>query len=115
MKKVILIAFALSACAPLGDLIGNNGTAISNAAAATTLDEQAGIYATDAYTAASLLGAKLVKAGLLDKAKFQAADNKGYTAVLALHAAYEAGNQPNYSAAIAKTYGAVTDIKALVK
>lgn len=113
--KYLIIALTLSACAPLGDLVGNNGTAISNAADSTTLDEQAGIYATNAYTAASTLGRRLVVAGVIDKAKFKDADNKGYAAVQTLRAAYEAGNSRNYSDAIRRAYAAVNDIKALVK
>lgn len=116
MKRFLLCAaLALSACQPLSDVVGNNGTAISNAADKTTLDEQAGIDATDLYTAASLFGARLATAGLIDKAKFKAADNKGYAAVQAIHAAYESGNAPNYLAAIAQAKIAVADIKSLVK
>ncbi len=117
MKRTILFAAAMSlaGCAPLADVMGNNGTAISNAADATTLDEKVGIDATNAYTAASLLGAKLATAGIIDKAAFKAADNKGYAAVQLIHTAYVAGNQRNYLAAASQVWGAVADIKALVK
>lgn len=118
MKFVFLAlcaAMTLAACAPMGDIVGNNGTAISSAADKTTLDEQAGIDATALYTATSLLGARLATAGLINKAAFKAADNKGYAAVQAIHAAYEAGNAPNYLAAIAQAKSAAGDIKSLVK
>lgn len=117
MKKVLMIACAagLASCTPLGGVLNNAGTVISNAADATTLDEQVGIDATTAYTAASLLGARLVSAGVIDKVKFKSADNKGYAAVLAIRAAYEAGNSKNYIIAIRNAYSSVDDIKALVK
>lgn len=114
MKQVILIALALSACHPLGNLVGNNGTAISNAADKTTLDEQAGIDATAAYVAASRLGYVLAKNGLIDKAAFKDADNKGYAAVQVIHDAYETGNAQNYLTAIAKAKKARDDIADLV-
>lgn len=112
---MIAACVALAGCAPLGDMLGNNGTAISNVAAATTLDEQVGIDATTAYTAASLLGARLVKAGLIDKAAFKAADNKGYAAVQVIRRAYLAGNEQSYAAAVRQAYASVADVKALVK
>lgn len=116
MKMIImgLAALSLTACAPMADIVGNNGTAISNAADKTTLDEQAGIDATAGYTAASKLGYVLAKNGLIDKVMFKDYDNKGYAAVQVIHDAYEAGNAANYITAIAKAKKARDDIAALV-
>lgn len=116
MKRYLILCAALSltACAPMADIVGNNGTAISNAADKTTLDEQAGIDATAAYVATSKLGYVLAKNGLIDKAAFKAADNKGYAAVQVIHDAYETGNAANYMTAIAKAKKARDDIAALV-
>lgn len=67
MKRIIIAAaLALSACT-------NSGINSANVAA-----EQATTAANDFYTHASRAGEDLVKAGLLDKAKYQAADAQAY-------------------------------------
>jgi hypothetical protein len=87
----------------------------SSVANKTILDEKLGRTATLGYTAASKLGAALVKGGIIDKVAFKAADQKGYDAVLAIKAAYDTGNANSYAAAVANANAAVADIKALVK
>lgn len=67
MKRLIAIALA---CSPLGACAPVNS--------ANVAVEQATTAANDFYTHASRAGEDLVKAGLLDKAKFQAADAKAY-------------------------------------
>lgn len=116
-----MMAFALSGllvgCGP-----GATGTAASAlesgpavVANTTTLDEKAAITAETAYSAASLLGAKLADAGLIDRAKFRAADQAGYTALLAVRAAYKAGNAPGFGTAVLQLNAAVMDIKSIAK
>lgn len=82
---------------------------------ATTLDERTGIAATTGYTAASVLGNRLSRAGIIDRARFKALDNQGYAAVLAIRAAYDAGNATGYAEAITKANAAVDAIKGLVQ
>lgn len=81
----------------------------------TTLDERLATGATVSYTAASRLGTALASAGLIDKARFKALDNQGYTAVLAVKAAYDAGNAASYVAAIDRVNAAVAGINTLVR
>lgn len=111
------LAFLPVACSP-----GQSGTAAGSMpsgpaalANSTTLDEKAAITAETAYSAASLLGAKLADAGLIDRAKFRAADQTGYTALLAVRAAYKAGNADGFAAAILQLNAAVMDIKSIAK
>lgn len=119
MKRTMFLAslapLAVLACSPLGGLTGNNGTVISNAADATVLDEKIGIGAESAYAAGSTLGRRLAEAGLIDKAKFKAADNKAYQALRVMRAMYDAGNADGYLTAAMKVHAAVADIRALVK
>lgn len=79
----------------------------------TTLDEALGIGATNAYTAASRMGAALARAGLIDKARFKAADQAGIEAVRALRRAYLTLNASKYNEAIDRAYAAVAAMSAL--
>ena len=119
MKHSLIFALSVSlavmACAPIGNVIANNGTALSNAADATVLDEKVGIGAESAYATASTLGRRLAQAGLIDKARFKAADEKAYRALMLMRAAYDAGNAENYLTAAMTVHAAVADIRALVK
>jgi hypothetical protein len=81
----------------------------------TTLDERLATGATIGYTAASRMGTALASAGLIDKARFKALDNQGYAAVLAVKAAYDAGNAGSYVAAIDRVNAAVAGINTLVR
>ena len=81
----------------------------------TTLDERLATGVTVSYTAASRLGTALASAGLIDKARFKALDNQGYAAVLAVRAAYDAGNATSYVAAIDRVNAAVAGINSLVR
>ena len=68
--KTFMIALALGLSACSGAVRENP---VANYAEQTVLDEKSGIAATEAYTAASTLGRRLVQAGLIDKAAFKAA------------------------------------------
>lgn len=108
-KFAILLALAaLPACATLP-------VTPATIANATTLDEKVGIAATVGYTAASTLGNRLSKLGVINRVQFQALDNTGYAAALAIRAAYLAGNATNYLAAIEQAKAATTSIGELVK
>jgi hypothetical protein len=87
----------------------------ADVASKTTLDERLGIGATIGYTAASRLGTALARAGLIDKTRFKALDAKGYAAITAVKAAYDAGNATSYTAAIDRVNAAVADINTLVR
>jgi hypothetical protein len=131
--RLILIAAALSL--PLAGCMGQGSAPTSPGSAAvvaagavldttvpikpveiadrTTIDEAVGIGATNAYTAASRMGAALARAGLIDKAKFKAADQRGIEAVRALRIAYLTLNATKYADAIDRAYAAVAAMSAL--
>lgn len=111
MKRAFIFAALLSLAACHAGPVQSPG----NVADSTALDEQIGITATNAYTAASKLGTALAASGVIDKAQFKAADQKGYEAVQALHTAYLAGNSTNYVAAASNAYAAAAQITALIK
>lgn len=110
MRKLIAVALlcALPACATLP-------TSPVAVADKTLLDEKIGIAATVGYTAASTLGNRLSRLGVIDRAQFQALDQKGYAAVLAIRAAYLTGNATNYASAIEQAKAATAAIGGLVK
>lgn len=111
MKRIALaLCLALPAC-HFGSVLTNGSTPAN----ATTLDEKLGVGAEATYQTGNKLGAALVTAGLMDKAKFKDADNKAYTALLAVRAAYKAGNATDYATAVAQVNAAVAEIRALVK
>ena len=110
MKRLIIIAaLTLASCGPLNTL----PPPPSAVADATKLDENVGRAATNAYTAASTLGRQLALAHQIDKAKFKKLDQKGYDLVLAIRAAYEAGNATSYADLIVKLNATVAQIKGL--
>lgn len=117
MRRFLPLALcaSLSGCAALPLLFGGAIPAPASVANQTTLDEKLGIAVTDAYTAASTLGYTLAKNGLIDKAQFKLRDQQGYDAVVALRAAYLAGNSTSYITAIAQAQQAVSAIAALVR
>ena len=110
MTRLIAAALllALPACATLP-------TAPAAVADKTVLDEKIGIAATVGYTAASTLGNRLSRLGVIPRAQFQALDQRGYDAVIAIRAAYLAGNATNYLAAIEQAKAATAAIGGLVK
>jgi hypothetical protein len=81
----------------------------------TVLDEKIGIAATVGYTAASTLGNRLSLLGVIPRAQFQALDQRGYDAVIAIRAAYLTGNAVSYLAAIEQAKAATAAIGGLVK
>lgn len=84
-------------------------------AARASLDEKLGIGAEVAYTTATKLGTALAKAGLVDRAKFKALDNKAYSALLVTREAYKAGNAKSYADGVAAVQSIVTEIQKLVE
>jgi predicted small secreted protein len=110
MLAALALCMPLAAC-DLGGTVNGPGTVANS----TVLDEQIGIGTEAAYTAASTLGTALAKAGVIDTAKFKALDNQAYSALLAVRAAYKAGNADSYATAAAQVYEAVARIKSLVK
>lgn len=110
MMRVMIVAasMALASCAA-------HIPSPSTVANATVLDEDLGIGAEVAYTTAAKLGTALAKGGVIDREQFKAADARAYRALLALRAAYRAGNATNYLSAAAEVYATVAEIRALVK
>lgn len=110
MRNLIVAALLaiLPACATLP-------TAPAAVANATVLDERIGIAAELGYTAASTLGNRLSRLGVISRPAFQALDNKGYAAVLATRATYRAGNADDYLAAVEQVKAATAAIGGLVK
>lgn len=79
MKRAFLalaLVASLSACAFDGSTVQSTSTVATKAE----------IAANDFYTHASRAGEDLVKAGLLDKAKYQAADAKAYAVLIEVRA-----------------------------
>lgn len=120
------VALALSGCGdrvPLGTAGSVAGPVLdatvpgkpADVADKTTLDERLAIGATVSYTAASRLGTALASAGLIDKERFKALDRQGYAAVLAVKAAYDAGNATSYTVAIDRVNATVAAINTLVR
>lgn len=106
--SVAAALLALSACATLP-------AAPVVVADKTVLDEKVGIAATVGYTAASTLGNRLSRLGVIPRAQFQALDQRGYDAVLAIRTAYLAGNATNYLEAVERAKAATAAIGGLVK
>jgi hypothetical protein len=128
MYRRLLIAACALSLASCGDRLplGSAGSAAAVAADAagvpppvtvadrTLLDEKVATTATVSYSAASRLGARLAKAGLIDKARFKALDNQGFEAVLALEKAYRAANAASFRAALDQINAAVASINGLL-
>lgn len=110
MRNLALLALlcALPACATVP-------TSPAAVADNTLIDEKVGIAATIGYTAASTLGNRLSRLGVINRAQFQALDQKGYDAVLAIRAAYLAGNASSYLLAVEQAKAATAAIGGLVK
>jgi len=91
MKRLLIAAAAVLSLSACGDVGGG-------VQSANTIVTKGVIAANDFYTHASRAGEDLVKAGLLDKAKYQAADAKAYSVLLDVRA----GRVP-FSALVAAT------------
>lgn len=113
MKHLILAAsLALGACttAPL--------PVPATVADSTILDEQAALSVELAYQAAATALLTANRAGVIPdatKPRLKAADQRAYAAVLAVRAAYRAGNATGYSAALTDARGAVTAFLTAIK
>lgn len=85
----------------------------------TTIDEQAGITVTLAYTAAARAATLAIQTGLVRDpatiAQIKALDTRAYNAVLAMRAAYTAANSSGYASALVQANGAIGDFLAAVK
>lgn len=120
MKRTIIfglgLAIALSA-GVVGCKQGPEGIASTPAEVADTtkVDEQAALGAEVLYTTASTLGNTLSRAGAIDRAKFQALDAKAYDYLLAVRAAYKAGNSGGFVEALSHLNDVVGQIRDLNK
>lgn len=111
MKRLIIFAAALSlsGCAALDGLmrLPAQPVAVANK---TVLDEQAAISVELAYQAAATALLIATRAGFVtgDNARnAMALDNEAYRKVLAVRAAYDAGNASSYGVALADARTAV--------
>lgn len=114
MKLAFLLPLALSGCGLPSLLTAPPPATVANQ---TKLDEQAAIGIELAYQAANLAIRTANRAGALspsDKLKAADLDNQAYRAVLAVRAAYDAGNDTNYGAASAKAQEAVLALLKLI-
>jgi hypothetical protein len=110
MMRSIFAALALASLSACNFGVASPGTV----AAKSTLDEKAGITAETTYVAVSKMGVALVTFGALDKARFKALDADAYGALLAVRAAYQAGNATDYARAISRLNAAVGQIGLLL-
>lgn len=97
---------ALAGCSTFGNL----PTSPSAAADQTLLDERGAIAVESAYQAAGLALESAVDAGVLtgtNAANAAALERRAYNAVLAVRAAYDAGNAADYQAALTTAREAV--------
>lgn len=118
MKRIILAslaALAISGCGVLSAL------AVPPAPAAvadkTIIDEQAALAVELAYQAASMAVGTAADLGVLkgeSATKAAAIDRKAYRAVVAVRAAYDAGNATSYGAAAATARAEITALLALI-
>lgn len=119
MRRIWMLVAALLLPAALAGCGGGGAGAIPTSPAAvadgTVLDEKAAITAETAYTAASTLGLRLAEAGIIDRAKFKAADERAYRATLLVRGAYITGNAETFASAISQVNDAVAEIRELAK
>ncbi len=114
-------ALALVAAASIGLAGCNPAPPItpSSVAQQTKLDEQVGLTVTLAYTAAARAAALAIKTGLIkDKptiARIGQLNARAYAAVLAVRAAYQAGNTASYVSALTQAQSAIAALLAAVR
>lgn len=119
MKKIIvaaMMALSLQGCALMSALTAP--PAPVEAANRTILDEQVALSIEFAYQASAQAIGVAADAGLLrgDNARKAAEiDRKAYRAVVAVRAAYDAGNATSYGAAAVNARAAIAELLSLVK
>lgn len=115
MKRLLIavsLALVLPGCTP-GAI--NSPGSVANA---TVLDEQSALGAELAYKAARIAMETAVDAGLIKGARatqVAALDNRAYAAVVAVRAAYRAGNASAYTTAAIEARRAVTGLLSAIK
>jgi hypothetical protein len=109
--RTIAAALALASLSACNFGVASPGTV----AAKTALDDKAANTAEATYLAVSKLGVALVNLGALDKVQFKALDRDAYGALLAVRAAYQAGNAADYATAIDRLNTAVAQISFILR
>jgi hypothetical protein len=108
-------SLGLSGCASVGGIPASPGQLANK----TVVDEQVGITATLAYTAAARAATLAIQTGLIKNpvtiARIKALDSRAYGAVQAIHTAYLAANASGYGTAIEQANAAVSELLASVK
>jgi hypothetical protein len=123
--KRFIIAYALamasltmSACSPALSVASALPASPQAAADATIIDEQAMLSVELAYQASATALLVSLKSGLITgdrAAKAASLDQIAYATVLAVRAAYDAGNATSYTEAIPKAYAAIAQTLKIVK
>lgn len=116
MNRLYLAALplALMGCATLPSVPTSPGVVADS----TILDEQTALATELAYQAAATALLTATRAGIIPasaKPAVRAADQRAYAAVLAVRAAYLAGNASGYAAAVAEARGALTAFLTAIK
>lgn len=112
MKHLALaLALTLPACATLPTPL----PAPVATADTTVLDEQAAITGELLYRTGGVVLDTALAAGLIDRPRYKALDQRAYTALTAVRASYRAGNATGYATALTELRGAVSTILASVK
>lgn len=113
---VLGLALLLAGCGPMLSAIGLVPPAPVAVAQTTKLDEQVALSVELAYKGARLAVSTGIKAGLIKGAlagRIAAADDTAYKAVVAVRAAYDAGNAASYDIAAERARAAIADIITL--
>lgn len=119
MKKIIvavIMALSLQGCALMSALTATPAPA--QVANRTALDEQVALSIEFAYQASAQAIGVAADAGLLRGENARRAaeiDRNAYRAVLAVRAAYDAGNATSYGAAAVNARAAIAELLALLK
>ena len=119
MKRILLVvlgALALAGCS-FGSL-ASMPPAPAELSNRTVLDEQAALAVELAYKATRLAGETALDAGLIkgDTARRLAdIDMRAYSAVLAVRAAYRAGNAESYAQALTHARAVIAEVVAATK
>jgi hypothetical protein len=119
MKRLLLAvsaAVALAGCNP--SALGTLPSSPAQAADRTTLDEQGALTVELAYSAVRLAVETGVDVGIIRGSiadRFAELDRRAYAAVLAVRAAYRAGNADSYAAAQTIALDAVAQLFAVAE
>ncbi len=115
--RALALLLPLAACSL--PAVADLPTSPGDVAQTTTVDEQAALAVTLAYTGAARAAALAIETGLIaDRdtiARIGALNRSAYTAVQAVERAYRAGNADSYLAALADARAAVTLMLDAVK